>query len=111
MRDDLISRKETERILRLYADDVGCNRGEYELANGILKAVSRIIDPESVPTSYDVSKVIEKLKIKEEDAIKSIIEHGKTEFHLIKIMDLKELFEAYTQEQIEIVKFGGVTDD
>lgn len=62
-------------------------------------------------TAYDADKVIEKLKKNEEDAIKSIMEYGKTEFHLIKITDLKELFEAYTKEQIEIVKSGGGADD
>lgn len=63
------------------------------------------------PTSYDVDKVVGKLKRNEEDAIKSIMENGKTEFHLIKIAGLKELFEMYTKEQIEIVKSGGVADE
>ena len=31
MSNDLISRSETERLLRAYADEVGCNRGDYEL--------------------------------------------------------------------------------
>ena len=56
---DLISRAETERLLREYADEVGCKRGEYELANGILKAVSYI--RHNVPTAYDVEAVVEKL--------------------------------------------------
>ena len=56
---DLISRAETERLLREYADEVGCKRGEYELANGILKAVSYI--RHNVPTAYDVDAVVEKL--------------------------------------------------
>lgn len=86
MSDDLISRKETERILRAYADDVGCNRGEYVLANGILKAVSRVTDPEIVPTAYDVDKVIEKIRN---------IPHG-----AILNIELEE-------EIIEIVKSGG----
>ena len=35
MSNDLISRKEAERFLRAYADEVGCNRGDYEYADGI----------------------------------------------------------------------------
>ena len=52
---DLISRKALEKAIRAYADEVGCNRGEYELANGILKSLS-IVD--KVPIAYDVDKVI-----------------------------------------------------
>lgn len=62
MSNDLISRKETERLLRTYADEVGCNRGEYELANGILKAVCFLADNENVPTAYDLEGVIERLE-------------------------------------------------
>ena len=36
--NDLISREAVVKDIRKYADEVGCNRGEYELANGILKA-------------------------------------------------------------------------
>lgn len=54
----LINADEVEKVLRDYADDVGCNRGEYELANGILKAVGKLSD---VPTAYDVDKVVEEL--------------------------------------------------
>lgn len=54
----LIDETEVEKILRVYADDVGCNRGEYELANGILKAVGKLRD---VPTAYDVEKVVEEI--------------------------------------------------
>lgn len=57
---DLISRAETERLLREYADEVGCKRGEYELANGILKAVSYI--RHNVPTAYDVDAVEQELE-------------------------------------------------
>lgn len=56
---DLISRKETEMMLRAYADDVGCNRGEYELANGILKAVCYL---DNIPTAFDLESVIERLQ-------------------------------------------------
>ena len=81
------------------------NIGPYILVDDLIKVL------DESPTAYDVDKVIEKMKRNEEDAIKSIMENGKTEFHLIKIMDLKELFEAYTKEQIEIVKSGGVADE
>lgn len=39
MKGDTISRSALEKDIRKYADEVGCNRGEYELANGILKAL------------------------------------------------------------------------
>ncbi len=60
MNNDLISRDEAERLLRAYADEVGCKRGEYELANGILKAACFLSNNENVPTAYDVDKVVEK---------------------------------------------------
>ncbi len=62
MSNNLISRSETERLLRAYADEVGCNRGDYELANGILKAVCFLSDSENVPTGYDVGKVVKRLE-------------------------------------------------
>lgn len=58
--------------------------------------------------AYDVEKVIQRLEENKEDAIKAIEENSLSEFHMIKIRDLKELFEEYTREQIEIVKKGGV---
>lgn len=54
MSNDLISRGEADRLLRAYADEVGCRRGEYELANGILKAACFLSDNVNVPTAYDV---------------------------------------------------------
>lgn len=59
--NDLISRKAVEKAIRAYADEVGCNRGEYELANGILKSLSIVVNQ---PTAYDVDKVINKLENK-----------------------------------------------
>ena len=50
MNRDLISRNRTVQLLRAYADEVGCKRGEYELANGILKAACFLSDSENVPT-------------------------------------------------------------
>ncbi len=50
----LIDADMAEKILREYADDVGCNRGEYELANGILKAVGKLNDVPSVHEWVDI---------------------------------------------------------
>lgn len=64
----MISRSETSKALRTYADEVGCRRGEYELANGILKAACFIEDCENIRTAYDINKVIGELrKIQYED--------------------------------------------
>lgn len=68
MSNDLISRKETERILRAYADDMGCNRGQYELANGILKAVGQL---GNVPTALDLDNIVEQIN----NAITPTVEH------------------------------------
>lgn len=57
MSNDLISRGEADRLLRVYADEVGCKRGEYELANGILKAACFLSNDENVPTVYDADEV------------------------------------------------------
>ena len=56
---DLISRQALEKSIREYADDVGCNRGEYELANGILKSLSIL---KIAPIAYDVDKVVEQMQ-------------------------------------------------
>lgn len=98
MSDDLISRK---ALLEDFRNTITENSDTFDWLNMISRQ----------PSAYDADKVIEEMKRNEEDAIKSIMENGKTEFHLIKIMDLKELFETYTKEQIEIVKSGGVSDD
>lgn len=55
----LIDADVAEKIIRDYADEVGCNRGEYELANGMLKAVCKL---EDIPTAYDLDKVLEQLE-------------------------------------------------
>ena len=55
----LIDADVAEKMLRSYADEVGCQRGEYELANGILKSVCYL---ENIPTAYDSDKVVEQLK-------------------------------------------------
>lgn len=97
-----------EKMLREYADDVGCNRGEYELANGILKAVSYI--RHNIPTAYDVDKVVEELTELNNfnaDIIKSIPYSGNPYLHLAKEEHCKGRIQAY-QNAINIVRKGGV---
>lgn len=74
--DEFIARKKVEDIVKKqictvqmvqndeghYVDDVGCKRGEYVLANGILKAVGHLRHPEIVPAAYNVDKVVERLE-------------------------------------------------
>ena len=106
MSGDLISRKETERILREYADDVGCNRGEYEMANGILKAVCCMNKPENVPTAYDVEEVIHQL----EDAIMPTPEHKHKFCGTVQPEDCVKYDnceDCMAEKMIEIVKSGG----
>lgn len=57
---DLISRSETIKKLREYAEQKHRN-GEVELANGILKAVCFIKNEGNIPVAYDVGKVVEKV--------------------------------------------------
>ena len=45
---NLISRSALIKKIRDYADEVGCVRGEYELANGILKAISVVEDAQTI---------------------------------------------------------------
>lgn len=74
MSNDLISRKEAERFLRAYADEVGCNRGEYELANGILKAACFLSENENVPAVYDADEVA--LAMEKQDPYKITYKNG-----------------------------------
>lgn len=92
-----------------FIEDLGLDEENAREDN--LGEIVTLEDFDRQETAFDVDKIVEKLKRNKEDAIKSIMKHRKTEFHLIKIMDLKELFETYTQEQIEIVKSGGIADE
>lgn len=96
MINDLISRDKAEKLLRKYADEVGCKRGEYELANGILKAACFLSDSENVPTDYNVNNVIERL---EEEKNSMYRPDG-------SLMSERTLIEI--DKAIEIAKFGGV---
>lgn len=103
MSSDLISRSETERLLRAYADEVGCNRGGYELANGILKAACFLSDSENVPTAYDVDKVAERLEELRQNEIKLLCEH-KSDTKDMQAMRGHNIL----QDAIKIVKSGGI---
>lgn len=92
-----------------FIEDLGLDEENAREDN--LGEIVTLEDFDRQETAFDVDKIVGKLKRNKEDAIKSIMKHRKTEFHLIKIMDLKELFETYTQEQIEIVKSGGIADE
>lgn len=97
MSNDLISRKALEKAIRDYADDVGCNRGEIELANGILKVLSIV---EIAPTAYDVDKVVEQLK-----------SHNNSEkMATSKIFDGKHRYyrAVSVTKAIKIVRAGGI---
>lgn len=58
--EDLISRSDTMKRLRNYAEQKHYN-GEVELANGILKAICFIEKEENIPTAYDLDKVVAEL--------------------------------------------------
>lgn len=60
MQNDLISRQDTIKALREYAEQKHVV-GQTELANGILKAVNFLGKEENVPTAYDVENVVEQL--------------------------------------------------
>ena len=70
----LIDADVAEKIIREYADEVGCNRGEYELANGILKAVCKL---EDVPTVEAVPKTYaDQIRWERDIAVKQLNEIG-----------------------------------
>ena len=97
----LIDAEVAEKMLRAYADEVGCHRGEYELANGILKAVCYL---ENIPTSHDAKKVAEQLEEKAELARKKCtiypVHNPLYDRHDTQYQDLKSC--------LEIVKGGGL---
>lgn len=97
----LIDGDAVEKVLRDYADDVGCNRGEYELANGILKAVSKLRD---VPTAYDTEAVEKELENKFEQTVAEILDKTGSDF---TIADFN--VKRYSDRICEIVRKGGAT--
>ena len=88
-------------MLRDYADDVGCNRGGYELANGILKAVGKLRD---VPTAYDTKAVEKELENKFEQTVAEILDKTGSDF---TIADFN--VKRYSDRICEIVRKGGTT--
>lgn len=99
MNDDLISRKALLDVFRK-------NNIFEHITNAEDKNVIEIVKEQ--PTAYDVNKVIKLLEENNEDIIKAIEENSSSKFCMIKIMNLKELFEEYTREQIEIVRSGSL---
>ena len=71
--DDLIRKSALIKRIRDYADEVGCVRGEYELANGILKAISVVEDAPTV----DVVPVVHAEWIKKSMGMRKDINTGK----------------------------------
>lgn len=94
--NDLISRNKAVRLLREYADEVGCRRGEYELANGILKAACFLENSENAPADCNVSSVIERLE-EERNPMYRMDGSLMAERRLIEI-----------DKAVEIAKFGGI---
>ena len=96
----LIDAEVADKMLRAYADEVGCHRGEYELANGILKAVCYL---ENIPTSHDAKKVAEQLEEKVLE-IKDQLMYTRDEDMAVRLRcKMHGLDEA-----IDIVKGGGM---
>lgn len=104
MSDDLISRKQTVKMLRNYAD-LKCFNGEVELASGILKAVC-YIENDNIPTAYDADKVIQKiteLQVKIKDKSLAVEDE---EYAVMLRGQLRGIADC-----LEIVKSGGVAND
>lgn len=55
-----------------------------------------------------MNNIVKKLKENEKDLIKSIKETSPNGYYMANARELKELIEEYTQEQIKIIKSGGV---
>ena len=121
MSDDLISRKQTEQVLKKCISDISHTQRGYESENeiletvGILKAISCIINPEIVPTVYDVDKVIGQLKnIKTDNSCRNCIYKEKCDelqefYNPDDSVDLCGL--TIKELAIEIVRYGGVAND
>lgn len=104
MNGDLISK---QALLKEIKDKIIPEK--YGTTNAVLDvmgAVLRLIGEQ--PAAYDAEKVIQQLEENKEDAIKATVNvcESYQAFGMIRI--LKELFEEYTRQQIEIVKSGGI---
>lgn len=104
MSGDLISKQALSKEIKekIIPDKYGTSNAVLDVMGAVLRVIGEQV------TIYDAEKVIQQLEENKEDAIKAIEENSPSEFHMIKIRDLKELFEEYTREQIEIVKSGGI---
>lgn len=102
MDNDLISRNKAVQLLRAYADEVGCKRGEYELANGILKAACFLSDSENMPIDYDVDNVEKQLEDRERKYVIVCNEHSAGWIGAL-------LFWGHRTKDHESRSFGGYT--
>ena len=100
---DLISRKALLEEVDNFSLGIGASANAMALVvmGETKKSIAKMI--ENQPTAFDLESVIEKLKENEHYMLKAIEENYPSEWHMIKIMDLKALFEDYTKEQIEIL--------
>lgn len=99
MDNDLISRDKAEKLLRKYADEVGCKRGEYERANGILKAACFLSDSENVPATRNADNVVKQVEGSERKFVIVCNEHSSGWL----------LFWGHRTQDHESRSFGGYT--
>ena len=103
---DLISRSETIKKLREYAEQKHRN-GEVELANGILKAVCFLKSESNIPAAYDVEKVVTELAEEKEYSYANFEEYAK-ETNPVLDAEYDDLFHRGLERAIAIVRKGGV---
>lgn len=95
---------ENERLLDFITQNCDSIQYAIEYKDGEMLSDIFFFYFDSQHTAFDLESVIHQLNENKEDVIKAIEENSKSEFEMIKINDLKELFEEYTQEQIDIIK-------
>ena len=105
MGNDLISRKEAKFVLEKVFDEYRMSYGEHY--GGFAEAVPRAID--SIPTAYDVDKVVEQLE-EERDYCYKEMEKEKEKMDYFS----EHIFEEHHNQgmaynkAVEIVKSGGI---
>ncbi len=92
MQNDLISREQSVKALRNYAEQKFAG-GEVALANGILKAVNFLEKEENVPTAYSVETVVDGIhkyfcevieKCPEDNVPHEILEYNKAVCNIVR---------------------------
>lgn len=79
------------------------------LSNGTLVNTKSVLFlMEKYPVAYDLESVIRKLDENKKDVVRAIRDNALSDTSMIRISSLEELFEVYTEEQIDIVKSGGI---